>query len=1334
VSRSFRCWPWPLALLGAGALWGSVLWCSAAWGAVTHGFVGELPISAYWSGLTVGPAGREAGVAEKNALFVAGDGVQRFSASGAALAFGCRPVVCGGYVEGNRIKGTPSGEFSGVVSAVVDDETDEIFVSAETAIDVFSASGEYLSQVTEVPVSSGAAVTGPFSTAAGLALDQVTGELYVATEGKVTASDGDVVDVFKVLAGGGTEFASQFGDGVLAANGGLRQTVAVAEGGLGEAGRVYVADTAHDVVDVFGSLGVLEGVWSGVGTSAGSFGTAPPYVGVDPTSGRVYVLDDEHDVVDELGGGAAEEYLGRLTSTSAGPLHEPVSVAVAPGSGRVYVATHEEAEHTAVLDIFGPDIVLPELLTGAASGVSTGGGVVSGVVSSGVGGPVSCWFEWGATEALGSRVPCVGSPVEGENVAVHASLSGLTPDTKYFYRLQGAYVSDEAAVNLSEEATAECEHAKSEDACFTTLGGGVESESVSDVASTSADLNGSVDPNDALTSYFIEYGLTSEYTSRTPLEEAGSEKGSVAVSQHVQGLSPGTMYHYRVVAVNEVSPGVLFDTYGVDESFMTQSSGGPGLLDGRDWEMVSPEGKEGALIQGPGAPWGITQAAADGGAFTYLASGPTEQGVVGYSNAQQILSARGEHGWSTVDLATPHNGVVSGSLESGQEYRFFSEDLSEAILQPFGAFEPCETPEGVRQPCLSEAASEQTAFLRDDATGSYTPLVSRADDTSSPFEPFGQEGVMEGGACSPEKFCGPFFDGATADARHVVLSSDTDVQLTGEPAPTGGLYEWSAEALPALQLQLVSVLPGSGGPETHLASLGTLSELNGAGGDGEDARHAISEDGARVFWTSEHETLYMRDMPRRETIQIGGDELGGRVQGRYQLASADGLRVFYTERGGLFECEIPESLECDPVRLGEAPANRGPVIGASEDGSYIYWVAANDDLYEDHLVEGVWHLRVVAVVSNEDADSPGRVSPNGLWLTFMSDRPLTGYDNSDVVSGEPDDEVYLFSAVSGRLSCVSCDPTGGRPVGVNSQEAGLVDEYNYEGLQGWISGDLLGWVAFEKAHSQVSRYQPRFLSDSGRVFFDSDGGLVPGDVNGSWDVYEYEPVGVGGCGVGVGSGSVVFKPEREVSGVVEGAGCVGLLSSGESSEESVLMDASESGGDVFFMTTARLSPTDTDDSYDVYDAHECPGAVACASSVPVAGGSGCVGLEACRGSSSPPAALGAPLSAVFSGSGNVTPVVPPKVTRAQLFQKALKVCRRDRRKGRRVACERQARKRYGPVAKRAAAKRAVAKRAVAKRAAAKRAAAKRAAAKRAAAKRAAAKRAAARKTDRRGGR
>jgi hypothetical protein len=523
-----------------------------------------------------------------------------------------------------------------------------------------------------------------------------------------------------------------------------------------------------------------------------------------------------------------------------------------------------------------------------------------------------------------------------------------------------------------------------------------------------------------------------------------------------------------------------------------------------------------------------------------------------------------------------------------------------------------------------------------------------------------------------------------------VLHSDAGVPLTAQTAPEGGLYEWSAGKPAGEALTLVSVLPG-GGPEWQ-SYLGSLAHQVGAGGDGEDARNAISTDGSRVFWTSEANTLYMRDVARGVTIQIGVTGLGGE-EGHFQIAAADGSRVFWSESGGLYECEIPEAPACTPTRLGEAPAGGGSVIGASEDGSYVYWAAADHDLLVDHLQSGVWHLRQVATLSSDDApDSAneskslaqlsGRVSPDGVWLAFMSDRSLTGYDNLDAHSGQPDEEVFLYDAETQQLTCASCNPTGARPTGVEYGEEGhglsLVGGNGYEGWakSAWLSGFLPGWVSFEHVDGGVARVEPRFLSDSGRLFFDSDDGLVSSDGDGTWDVYEFEPVGVGGCVEGLSSSGVVFRPEREAGGVVEGAGCVGLVSGGESSQESVLLDASVSGGDVFFLTTQRLSSADSDGAFDVYDAHECTVGSPCV--LPAGGSAGeCVSAEACRvaAATGEPSVFGAPLSSTFSGSGN-----PPLVkveTRAQKLARALKACKRDRRKAKRVACEKQARKKYG---------------------------------------------------------
>jgi hypothetical protein len=199
--------------------------------------------------------------------------------------------------------------------------------------------------------------------------------------------------------------------------------------------------------------------------------------------------------------------------------------------------------------------------------------------------------------------------------------------------------------------------------------------------------------------------------------------------------------------------------------------------------------------------------------------------------------------------------------------------------------------------------------------------------------------------------------------------------------------------------------------------------------------------------------------------------------------------------------------------------------------------------------------------------------------------------------------------------------------------------------------------------------QSRYLSNNGRLFFDSSDALVPQDVNGTEDVYEYEPPGAGDCT----TSSETYSERSE--------GCVGLISSGTSPEDSAFLEASETGGDVFFVTTAKLAPRDVDDAYDVYDAHECASAAPCFAA-PSAVTPPCVTEASCRPAPTPqPAIFGSPASATFSGAGNVVPsgsppVVQPKsLTRAQKLTQALDACKRKGRK-RRAVCERRARRRY----------------------------------------------------------
>jgi len=129
------------------------------------------------------------------------------------------------------------------------------------------------------------------------------------------------------------------------------------------------------------------------------------------------------------------------------------------------------------------------------------------------------------------------------------------------------------------------------------------------------------------------------------------------------------------------------------------------------------------------------------------------------------------------------------------------------------------------------------------------------------------------------------------------------------------------------------------------------------------------------------------------------------------------------------------------------------------------------------------------------------------------------------------------------------------------------------------------------------------------------------------------------------------------------------------------MDASESGGDVFFITESRLSPRDVDTSLDLYDAHECTASAPCAPPVVLAPPP-CTTGDACKAAPTPPPAIfGAPSSETFSGAGDVTPSVSKTVVtvksdkQAQKLAKALKECRK-KSKAKRKSCEARARKQY----------------------------------------------------------
>jgi DNA-binding beta-propeller fold protein YncE len=807
----------------------------------------------------------------------------------------------------------------------------------------------------------------------------------------------------------------------------------------------------------------------------------------------------------------------------------------------------------------------------------------------------------------------------------------------------------------------------------------VENESVSKVTASSATFAAEINPRGAGTEYHFEYGpcstptacATTAYVKRLPIsdEAVGSDFEVHRVSVHPQDLIAGTVYHFRVVAENAHGP----DEQNTERTFTTQPTGGFALPDARQWEMVSPPDKHGALIKPIGEAT-LIQVAASGVVAAYQATAPTGTEPQGYSNDVQVLSRRVSSGWASDDVATPNEMATGLTLEVfGREYRFFSDDLSLSVVQPFGAFDPS----------LSEEASEQTVYLRTDYQNGdvsqpclpasmrcYRPLVTGKPGYANvpPDTVFGAE--VE-------------FVGATPDLAHVVLTSTVPLTETTPVAVNGGLYEWSGG-----RLQLVSVLP-NGEPDNGAFAFGFQNRL---------ARHAISDDGARIVWSTGgggEEHLYLRDTVKGETVQLDAGLEGAPA---FQAANSDVSKVLFLESGDLYEYDVAHG---ERVPITEGAEVVGEVPGASEDGSSLYFVAngvlasgavpgkcksnpvspagATCNLYYEHYDGTRWEApELVAVLSGEDFPDWGgvgtdlrkvaaRISPNGRWLAFMSKRKLSGYDNRDAVNGHLDEEVYLFDATRPvsvtNPVCASCNPTGARPAGTEYGDS--LHLYGGDRVWSdttWLAANIPGWTAYMGGRAL---HQSRYLSDSGRLFFNSSDALNAQDVNGTWDVYQYEPPGVGEC-----SASSVTFSERS-------GGCVGLISSGTSPVESAFLDASEGGGDVFFLTAARLLPQDSDTSLDVYDAHECTGSSPCFPQ-PTAQPPPCVTEASCRAAPSPQPVFpssGVGTAAVF-GEDNLTasvpkPAVKPKRCRRGFVKKHGRCVKKKARKVKRSASRRR---------------------------------------------------------------
>jgi len=1121
-----------------------------------------------------------------------------------ALALGTSAAWAGNGVESVfGSSGSAEGQFAAAGATAVNASSGDVYVvdTYNNRVQQFDAGGNFIrtwgwgvadgSSAFQTCTSTcqagvGGSGDGQFDTPQGIAIDQSDGSVYVV--------DGNNARVEKFTSAGA--YVSQFGtagsgDGQFSGP----QGIAVDPSD----GSVYVADTSNHRIEKFDSSGAYVSQFGSEGSGDGQF-EGPTRVAVDST-GRIYVLDSGNSRVERFTSAGAFDEVFDTTDVFL-----PAEIAIGP-SDHVYIAqwaqdfseqrvievdpagtlvdTHgvgSTANNSSGLaldgtgatiylaDGFNARVFIMTDLTPATvamdpiSGITSDSASASGTVNP-QGTDTGWHFEISTDESSWSPLASDQDAGSGtSDVPAAQSLSGLLPNQTYYVRLVATRPFNAPVI--------------SSDVQFTTdaLAPTVDSDRAEDITPSHVVLRGFINPHHAATTYYFEYGTTTSYGTSEPAAQdadAGSGNNTIDVFRRINGLQPGTTYHYRLVATN-----VAGTTMGEDKTFTMKApfaatacpnaefrvGASAALPDCRAYEMVSPPDKNGGDVMGDSQR---TRASEAGDAVSF-ASLTGFGDVRGTGAAVEYLSQRtgqaGTNGWATHSITPPQKAMNALALTSGVDPFWqgeFSSDLSRGVFNAWSSV----TDDAMTARVLNLYVRED---LRTSGPGSYQ-LVTRCPDCSSPLQM-----PVDFFSLPSYDISQPVFAGASADFSHVLFESP--FQLTVD-APTGGpyLYEWHDGTV-----TLAEILP-DGTPASS-----AKAARPGEPGRGYYTMRAISNDGQRIFFATPDGALYMRTdngTPGARTVRINTSERSapdpsGVRPATFWTATPSGARIFFTSRemltddaqpGGthlyMYDATLPDD---DPHNLTlVSGGNVVGVIGASDDGHAVYFIAAGGQLAatgpfvgSDAVFE--WRNGVITYVSrmqrpsvDENQNLPrqqwvfpaafarARVTPDGKSLLFISHSGdgVTAYDhghactpNSTLEAGpEACGELYIYSETSGTVSCVSCNPAGAP-----------------------ATSDGTDMVRAGTGGAVTAMHLNRPLTDDGRwVFFSTREALSPGDVNGRVDAYEYD--------------SLTGEPH--------------LLSTGKDASDSYFLDASADGRNVFILTRQKLNGWDQDGNYDVYD-------------------------------------------------------------------------------------------------------------------------------------------------------
>ncbi len=1066
-------------------------------------------------------------------------------------------------------------------------------------INVFSSTGAYLGQLT-------AAGATDFSESCGVAVDSA-GAVYV---GDSSAGIHKFVPAANPPLN--ADHTSTFTT--------TTQPCTLAAGAGATAGFLFPAQYEGPVSKIDSATGELKY------TVAPGFHTT---VTVNPANGHVYAASGS---VEEFDASGAVSATAVTTTTVEG---SSKGLAVRGSSGDIYYGVSDKIQ---VLS--GAVSTSPDVTTTAATGVTDTAATLNGTVNPDGEATSECLFEWGLTTAYGNTVPCVPNPAgigSGSSpVAVSAAISGLDVGTVYHYRLKAANPNGPVF---------------GQDETLQSAGPRLLDSWAEDVLLTEATLKAEIDPEGGATTYRFEYGTSAAYGSETEELAVGSDSSVHTVIRFLEGLTPGTEYHYRVVATSAAGENVgpdreirTFRPFSADTDCPNQANrygAGASLPDCRAYELVSPLDKNGGdieVLRSADSNWPArgTKSTPSGDKLTYSAYRAFAGALSVPWSSQYIAQRLPDSGWQTHAINPPQiKPLVFGAEAINMQYQAFTDDLCHGWLINHG--EPPLSPAGL--------AGIQNVYRRNDRLCGPEGFEAVAPVTAPPGPP------------------GLNFQGASADGSHAIFSAGKKLASEG----TEGVFQLYESVAPEALPRFVCILPneepwngpcGAGSGENNVSYGPTRPSLTGA----------ISEDGERIFWTTEpgfyslaEGSLYVR-IGGSETVPVSqvGEEEAGTSGSWFQGAAQDGSRAVYTtdQGGGGPNNHVLFAFDVDTEATEHIANGVYGVAGISEDARQVYFVSketlpgSGQNSEGDEAVpnqpnlylydaDGGGTFAFIGTLASQDAglqDGPiarepkertSRVTPDGRYVAFTSFASLTGYDNEGGSSGFLNPLAYVYDAAKDELVCASCIPSGARGEGEPFRE-------------------VVGQVIIRQLENAM--FPLRLLVD-GRLFFQSVNALTPRDSNGKIDVYQWEQEGVGGCA----ATDSTYAPGAD--------GCISLISSGTSAFDSEFAEASANGDDVFFYTTSSLAAQDYG-LRDIYDAR-VGGGFPLPPEAPE-----CVG-DACQGI--PPAPNDpTPASAGFRGAGDPAPRKAQRrrcrarnrqgAKNSKAKQKKAKRCRRNNRR------------------------------------------------------------------------